>query len=78
MFDDSQFYRFNDLREMGFAPTWATLRVWMQRHGFPPGTLIGANHRVWTGLELNEYIRSRPVDSRAPRKAVARAEGVAS
>ena len=75
MFDDSKFYRFADLKEMGLAPNWPTFRRWQAQVGFPPGTLIGPNFRAWTGRELNEFMATRPVGSATLKGAAERNGG---
>ena len=74
MFDPTKFYRFSDIKASGLAPNWPTLRRWQAKLGFPPGTLMGENSRVWTGKELNEYVRSRPVGP-APLRGIAKRGG---
>jgi hypothetical protein len=58
-FEGGRFYRYSDLKDLGFAESWNTIKSWQARFGFPLGTLVG-HTRVWTGAELNAWFASRP------------------
>jgi hypothetical protein len=58
-FDVSKFYRFSDLKDIGFVANWNTLKGWIENFDCPPGTLVG-HTRVWRGAELNVWFASRP------------------
>lgn len=60
-FDDTKFYRYDDLVELGFFRNWPSVRNWQENFGLPSGRLIGRT-RSWTGLELNDYYESRPTE----------------
>jgi Prophage CP4-57 regulatory protein (AlpA) len=61
--------RFRDLQERRIIPNWPTLRVRINRDGFPPGRMVGPNSRAWTESEVDEWIASRPTVGPAPRGA---------
>jgi predicted DNA-binding transcriptional regulator AlpA len=48
--------RFDDLRERGIFSNRTTLYRWIKERGFPRGTLIGPNTRVWTEKEVEAWI----------------------
>ena len=52
--------RFADLKARGIVNNWVTLRDWIEREGFPAGTLLGPNTRVWPEQEIADWIASRP------------------
>ena len=52
--------RFADLKARGIVNNWVTLRGWIEREGFPAGTLLGPNTRVWPEQEIADWIASRP------------------
>lgn len=57
--------RFADLKQRGIVHNWPTLRLWIDREGFPPGRRLGPNTRVWTETEIEDWIAKRPLaDSR--------------
>jgi hypothetical protein len=61
--------RFADLKARGIVSNWVSLRLWIEREGFPPGRLIGPNSRAWTEAEVDEWIASRPTEAKpAPRR----------
>ena len=51
--------RFSDLRDRGIVNNRATLGRWIEQIGFPAGIKLGANTRVWTEKEIDEWIDSR-------------------
>ena len=51
--------RFSDLRDRGIVNNRATLGRWIQQIGFPNGIKLGANTRVWTEEEIDEWIQAR-------------------
>jgi hypothetical protein len=56
--------RFADLQSRGVVANWPTLRRWVEREGFPPGKRLAANTRVWTEAEIEEWIASRPSETK--------------
>jgi len=61
--------RFKDLQARGIVPNWPTLRVRIERDGFPRGRMLGPNARAWTELEVESWLASRPTTGPAPRGA---------
>jgi predicted DNA-binding transcriptional regulator AlpA len=55
--------RFQDLKTRGIVSNWNTLLRWIEHENFPPGRRLGANTRVWTETEIEDWIASRPVAS---------------
>ncbi len=51
--------RFSDLRDRGIVNNRATLARWIQQLGFPVGIKLGANTRVWSEEEIDEWIDAR-------------------
>ena len=41
-----------------------TVKRWQKLYGFPLGTLIGPNTRIWTEDEITEFLASRPTESK--------------
>ena len=52
--------RFADLKARGIVRNWPTLRLWIEREGFPPGRHLGPNTRAWTEAEIEDWIAARP------------------
>jgi hypothetical protein len=69
-FDANKFYRFSDLKTLGFVGNWNTLKGWIENFNCPPGTLIG-HTRVWHGSELNAWYASRPTSRLFQNRKVA-------
>lgn len=67
--------RFRDLQDRGIISNWPSLKTRITRDGFPPGRMIGPNSRAWTEVEVDAWIKSRPVVGPAPRGAAARRRG---
>jgi predicted DNA-binding transcriptional regulator AlpA len=70
--------RFCDLQERGIVNSWALLRRWIDRDGFPPGRMLGPNTRAWTEVEVEAWIKSRPTAGPAPRGAAKTRRGRAA
>jgi predicted DNA-binding transcriptional regulator AlpA len=51
--------RYSDLEKRGIVRNRATLRRWIQKEGFPSGTMLGPNTKVWTEEEIAAYIAER-------------------
>ena len=70
------YLRFRDLQNRGVVKSWPVLKRWIQRHNFPPGRMAGPNTRLWTDVEVAEWLASRPVAGPPVRgiAAVRRAE----
>ena len=51
--------RFSDLRDRGIVNNRVTLARWIAQIGFPSGIKLGANTRVWTEKEIDEWIDAR-------------------
>jgi predicted DNA-binding transcriptional regulator AlpA len=67
-----QLLRFRDLKQRRIISNWPTLRVRIDRDGFPPGRMIGPNSRAWTEDEVAAWIESRPTAGPPPRGAARR------
>jgi predicted DNA-binding transcriptional regulator AlpA len=52
--------RFKHLKQRHIVENWPTLKRLKEKHGFPPGRLLGDNTRVWTEDEVDEWLDSRP------------------
>jgi hypothetical protein len=66
--------RFRHLKERGIADSWAQLSNLIDKHGFPPGHMLGPNTRVWDEEdELEPWLASRPIAGPEPRGAAAKA-----
>ena len=52
--------RFSDLCERNIVRNWVTLKRWQATQGFPFGKLLGPNTRVWTEVEIDYWLASRP------------------
>jgi hypothetical protein len=83
LFTPGMLYRFRDLVEKRLVENYPTLRYWQEHNDFPLGKRLGANVRVWTGDELNDWWDSRSTDLKVmspaarrpgrPRKEIAEA-----
>jgi predicted DNA-binding transcriptional regulator AlpA len=62
---------FRELRENGVISNRVTLKRWIDKYGFPPGTLYGPNSRRWDEDQVLAWIASRPT---APRRRAAVAQ----
>jgi predicted DNA-binding transcriptional regulator AlpA len=65
MSEKKKFLRFRDLKARGIVGNWQTLQRWIQFRGFPPGRLLGANSRVWTEQEVEDWIAQAPISRKA-------------
>lgn len=54
-----KFLHFKNLRDRRIVNNRATLGRWIKKHGFPQGTLIGPNTRVWTEEEIADWFAER-------------------
>jgi predicted DNA-binding transcriptional regulator AlpA len=52
--------RFSDLKRRGIVRNWPTLKLWIEREGFPPGIKLGPNSRAWPEDEIQAWLASRP------------------
>jgi predicted DNA-binding transcriptional regulator AlpA len=52
--------RFNDLKRLGLAPTYAVLRRRVANEGFPEGVWLSQNVRAWSLASIEAWIASRP------------------
>jgi hypothetical protein len=53
--------RFADLVERGIIGSRPGLKKRIDKFGFPPGRLLGPNHRVWTLEEIEAYENAQPI-----------------
>jgi hypothetical protein len=60
--DVPRFLRLSDLQERGIAMTHQAVRHMQKHEGFPLGRLLGPGTRVWTVAEINDWLKSRPVE----------------
>jgi predicted DNA-binding transcriptional regulator AlpA len=67
--------RFEDLMTLRVVRSRATLAYWIQQGNFPCGRWIGENTRAWTWGEVQQWIASRPTNSRAMPKPLHKATG---
>jgi predicted DNA-binding transcriptional regulator AlpA len=68
------YLRFRDLKTRGIVRNRPTLKNWVSKYGFPRGRLIG-NARLWSEQEVDEWIASRPSDTKpAPANILQRLE----
>ena len=71
--DVPKFLRFCDLQDRGIVQSHAGLRHLQIHENFPLGRLLGPSTRVWTVDEINDWLKSRPVEpSRQTRERAAR------
>ena len=52
--------RFRDLKDRNIVRNHVTLKRWIEREGFPPGSLLGPNTRVWRESDVEAWLDSRP------------------
>jgi hypothetical protein len=63
---------FPDLRDdWRLANNWTTLNRWIHQRGFPPGRMVG-RRRVWTDIEIIEWLNSLPAENPKPLKGAAK------
>jgi predicted DNA-binding transcriptional regulator AlpA len=55
------YLRYRHLVSRGVVNSRQELKRLQDKHGFPPGRLLGPNTRVWTDEEIDAYIAARPV-----------------
>jgi predicted DNA-binding transcriptional regulator AlpA len=60
MSESERLLRFRDLKERGIVENWPTLKRLVEQNGFPPGRYLGANTRVWTPAEIENWLAARP------------------
>jgi len=61
--------RFRDLKERGIVNSWPMLRRCIERDGFPPGRMLGPNTRAWSEVEIDAWLKHRPIAGPSPRGA---------
>ena len=54
-----KFIRFRDLMEAGIVSNWTTLGNLVNDEGFPAGTKLTSNQRVWTLVEIEQWLATR-------------------
>jgi hypothetical protein len=54
------FVRYNYLNDHGIVKNRPQLKRLIEKEGFPPGQLFGANTRVWDVDEVMLWVNSRP------------------
>jgi predicted DNA-binding transcriptional regulator AlpA len=57
--------RFRDLVDLGITNNRPTLDLWIAKQGFPPGTMVGPNTRLWTEDEVARWLATRPTAKKA-------------
>lgn len=65
----TKFVRFPVLQQRGIVKSWPMLKRRIERDGFPPGRMLGANTRAWSESEIEQWLDSRPLAGPAPRGA---------
>ena len=58
--------QFTDLLNLNIIQNRVTLNNWVRLRGFPRGTLVGPNTRLWDEAEVEAWLASRP---KAPKPA---------
>ena len=53
--------RFADLKNRNIISNRPTLARWIEREGFPPGIMLGANTRAWRESDVEAWLASREV-----------------
>jgi hypothetical protein len=82
--DVPKFLRFCDLQDRGIIQSHAGLRHLQLHENFPLGRLLGPSTRVWSAIEINAWLASRPSEQsrqtreRAQRSIAARNLGGAA
>jgi hypothetical protein len=61
--------RFRDLQARNIVQSWTQLKRLIELYGFPPGYMISPNARGWPENQIDEYLKSRPVEGPEPRGA---------
>jgi hypothetical protein len=59
-FDPNKTYKYRHLQNAGLVRDRDDLKTKVENFGFPAGRLMSPRDRQWTGLELNDYLDSRP------------------
>ena len=59
------FYRFDDLVAAGIAHNRTTLRRLVDKEGFPPGMMVGANTRIWRVDDIESWLATRSTARKA-------------
>jgi predicted DNA-binding transcriptional regulator AlpA len=60
--DVPKMLRVKDLQQRGIAASHQAVRHLQLHQNFPLGRLLGPNTRAWTTDEVNDWLRSRPVE----------------
>jgi hypothetical protein len=63
-----RYIRFRDLRNAGIVDNWEQLSRLVDYYGFPSGTLLSPNMRVWAIEDVQRWLANRPSE----RKVIAR------
>ena len=53
--------RFIDLKRMGIVKNYPQLKNLQRDQGFPLGRWLSPNCRIWTDVEISEWITNRPI-----------------
>ena len=61
-----RFLRFRDLQKAGVVRSRPCLALWIKTCGFPRGVKLGANTRVWSEDEIEDWLASRPTSPKSP------------
>jgi predicted DNA-binding transcriptional regulator AlpA len=69
------FLRFRDLKARGIVNNRVTLTNRINKLGFPPGRLIGANTRAWTEAEVEAWLANRPTEPKPAPAALKHHQG---
>ena len=57
------YVRFKDLVAANIVQNWPTLRRLIREQGFPPGKMLSPNTRVFSVVEVEAWLASRPTDN---------------
>ena len=55
---------FPDLRAAGIVQSRTTLNKMIDERGFPPGRIV-ANRRIWTSVEILDWLHAQPSEKLA-------------
>ena len=72
-------WKYNHLKLLGHATDRATLRRWIDRHGFPQPIVLSGDSIAWVADEVRAWFANRPRGAAPqPRRYKPRAEATAA
>ena len=66
-----RYARFRDLKAAGIVANWTTLGNMIRGEGFPAGTKLSKNIRVWPVADVEQWLATRQ-NTPAPPRGIAR------